>query len=170
MRPHRHREMNMKPGLTLRNIIILAVFLSSPVHGQIVKPIDLKKQADVNGKSVNFGDLQFDTLSQPANGLAGSSVSKGNLKFQDVDQKKADIHRQKMDFNAVDMSTVSEPTVPKANFTAKRAEVDMSSEPRKQVEQTKKKAQINQRQIHPFTPAGEEDLKHQLNEPPLEAH
>jgi hypothetical protein len=161
--------MNMKPGLTLRNIIILAVLLSTSVYGQIVKPIDPTKQADVGGKTVNFSDLQFDTLSQPANGLAGSSVSKGNIKFQDVDQRKADIHRQKMDFNTVDMSTVSEPTVPRANFTARRADVDMSSEPRKQVEQTKKKAPINDRQIRPFTPSGEEDLKHQLNEPPLGA-
>ena len=161
--------MNMKPGLTLRNSI-LAVFLSSPVHGQIVKPIDPTKQADVGGKSVSFSDLQFDTLSQPANGLAGSSVSKGSVKFQDIDQKKADIHRQKMDFKALDMSTISEPTMIKANFTAKRAAVDMSSEPGKQAEQTKKKAQISQRQIRPFTPSGEEDLKHQLNEPPLGAN
>ena len=159
----------MKPGLTLRNMI-LAVFLSSPVHGQIVKPIDPTKQADVGGKTVNFSDLQFNTLSQPASGLAGSSVSKGDVKFQDVDQKKADIHRQKMDFQTVDMSTVSRPTLPMANFTAKRAEVDMSSETRKQVEETRKKAQISQRQIRPFTPSGEEDLKHQLNEPPLGAH
>src|ERR1035438_4358455 len=44
------------------------------------------KQADVGGKTVNFSDLQFNTLSQPASGLAGSSVSKGNVKFPDVDQ------------------------------------------------------------------------------------
>ena len=159
----------MKPGLTLRNMI-LAVFLSSPVHGQIVKPIDPTKQADVGGKTVNFSDLQFNTLSQPASGLAGSSVSKGNIKFPDVDQKKQDLRQKKMDFQTVDMSTVSRPTMPLANFTAKRAEVDMSSEPRKQVEQTKKKAPINDHQIRPFTTAGEDDLKHQLNEPPLGAH
>ena len=160
----------MKLGLTLL-AVILAALLATPAHAQVLKPIDLTKQADVNDKTVNYGNVQFDTLSQPTSVLPSSPLSKGNLKFQDVDQKKRDINQQKLDLKTVDMSTVSRPTLPKANFTAKRAEVDMSrGEPRKQVEQTKKKAQINERQIRPFTPAGEEDLKHQLNEPPLEVH
>ena len=162
--------MHMKPGPTLRNIIF-AMFLSAPVHGQIVKPIDVTKQADVTGKTVNFGNVQFDTLSQPMRDLSGSSLSKGDVKFQDVDQKKQDVKQKKMDFKTVDMSTVSKPTLPMANFTSKRAEVDMSNvETKKQVDQTKKQAQINERQIPAFTPTGEEDLKHQLNEPPLAVH
>jgi exopolysaccharide biosynthesis protein len=159
----------MKLGLTLL-APLLAALLSTPVRAQIVKPIDPTKQADVSGKTVSFGDVQFDTLSQPARNFTDSSISKGTVKFQDVDQRKSDIHRQKMDFRTLDMSRVSEPTMTKANFTAKRAAVDMSSEPGKQVEQTKKKAPISQRQIRPFTPSGEEDLKHQLNEPPLAVH
>jgi hypothetical protein len=45
-----------------------------------------------------------------------------------------------------------------------------SDENGKQADQTRKKAQINERQIKPFNPPGEEDLKHQLNQPPLDAH
>ena len=154
----------MKLGLILL-AVILAASLSAPAHAQIVKPIDPTKLADVNNKTVNFGDAQFDTLSQPTRMLPSSSpLSKGNLKFQDTDQKKAE-------FNTLEMSTISRPTLPKANFTTRRAAVNMTSDvPRKQAEQTKKTAQINGRQIHPFTPAGEEELKHQLNEPPLEVH
>jgi len=160
----------MKPRLTLRNVI-LAVFLSSTAHAQIVKPIDVTKQADVNGKTVSFGNVQFDTLSQPTRDLPGSPLSKGDVRYQDVDQKKKD-------FKTLDMSTVSEQTVPKANFTAKRADVDVPSpetrkqadQAKKQADQARKQAPINDRQIRPFNPAGEEDLKHQLNEPPLGAH
>ena len=167
----------MKPRLTLRNVI-LAVFLSSTAHAQIVKPIDVTKQADVSGKTVSFGNVQFDTLSQPMSDLPGSPPSKGVVKFQDVDQKKTDANPKKMDFKTLDMSAVSEPTVPKANFAAKRAEVDVPSaetkkqadQAKKQADQARKQAPINDRQIRPFNPAGEEDLKHQLNEPLLGVH
>lgn len=161
----------MKPGLTLL-AVILAVLLSKPTLAQLVKPIDVNKQADVMGKTVNFDNLQFDTLSQPMTAQPSHSpLSKGNLKFQDTDQKKAE-------FNTVDMSTITKPTLPKANFTTRSAEVDVPNDAvqkqadqnKKQSDQTGKKAQITQRQIHAFTPDGEGDLKHQLNEPPLEAH
>ena len=152
----------MKLGLTLL-AVILAVLLSMPVHAQILKPIDTTKLADVNNKAVNFDNVPFDTLSQPMKILPSRSpVSKGNLKFQDTDQKKAE-------FNTLGMPSISRPTLPQANFTTRRAEVEMTNEAtKKQAEQTKKKAQINGRQIHPFTPGGEDELKHQLNQPPLE--
>jgi hypothetical protein len=159
----------MKPGFTLL-AIILAALLSATARAQVLKEIDLTKQADVTDKTVNFSDMKFDTISQPMSVLPSAPLSKGNLKFQDVDQKKAE-------FNTVGMSTLlkptlDKPTLPQANFTAKRAAVDVTSdEDRKEADQTdKKKAQINGRQIKPFNPAGEEDLKHQLNQPPLDAH
>ena len=154
----------MKLGLTLL-AVILTVFLSTPAHAQILKPIDTTKQADVTGKTVNFGNVQFGTLSQPTSILPSSSpLSNGNLKFQDTDQKKAE-------FNTLGMPSISRPTLPQANFSTRRAAADVPcDQARKQAEQTKKKAQINGRQIHPFTPGGEEELKHQLNQPPLEAH
>jgi hypothetical protein len=158
----------MKPGLTLL-ALILAALLSTPTRAQVLQPIDRTKKADVSDKTVNFNNVQFDTISQPMSVLPRAPLSKGNLKFQDVDQKKSE-------FNTLDMSTISKttldkPTVAQVNFTTRRAEVDVpNDEIRKQADQTKKKAQINGRQIKPFNPPGEEDLKHQLNQPPLDAH
>jgi len=154
----------MKLGLTAL-AVFLAALLPTTAHAQVLKPLDLTKQADVNNKVVTFGEVQFDSLSQPTSVLPSSSpLSKGKLKFHDVDQKKAE-------FNTLEMSTISRPTLPKANFTTRSAAVDVpSGETKKQAEQTKKQAQINERQIHPLTPGGEEELKHQLNEPPLEVH
>ena len=154
----------MKLGLTVL-AAIFAALLSAPARAQIVKPVDPTKQADVSNKTVDFGEVQFNSLSQPTSVLPGGSpLSKGNLKFHDLDQKKTE-------FNTLEMSTISRPTLPKANFTTRRASIDMTSDvARKQADQTTKKAHINERQIRPLTPAGEEELKRQLNEPPLQVH
>jgi hypothetical protein len=152
----------MKFGLTLL-AVILAATLSTRARAQIIKPLDRSKQADVNDKTLNFGDAPLGSLSQPMADLPGSPLSKGDLKLQDVDQKKTD-------FKSLELSTVSTTTLPKGNFTTRRAEADVpSDETKKQSDQTKKDAPINKRQIKPFTPAGEQELKHQLNEPPLDA-
>jgi hypothetical protein len=152
----------MKFGLTLL-MVVLGALLSAPAHAQIIKPLDRSKQADVNDKTLTFGDAPLGSLSQPMADLPGSPLSKGDLKLQDVDQKKSD-------FKSLELSTVSTTTLPKGNFTTRRAEADVpSDETKKQSDQTKKDAQINKRQIKPFTPSGEEELKHQLNEPPLDA-
>jgi archaellum component FlaD/FlaE len=151
----------MKLGFTL-SLAICAVLLSAPARAQLIKPIDRTKQADVNDKSLSFGDLQFNNLSQPMSDLPGSALSKGDLKLQDTEQKKADL-------KMLEMHTVTTSSLPSANFTTRRAEADVTSdETKKQSEQTKKEAQIKDRQIKPFTPSGEEELKHQLNEPPLD--
>jgi|SRR5580693_516078 hypothetical protein len=152
----------MKFGLTLLAVIFAAT-LSTRARAQIIKPLDRSKQADVNDKTLNFGDAPLGSLSQPMADLPGSPLSKGDLKLQDVDQKKTD-------FKSLELSTVSTTTLPKGNFTTRRAEADVpSDETKKQSDQTKKDAPINKRQIKPFTPAGEQELKHQLNEPPLDA-
>jgi hypothetical protein len=161
----------MKSGFTLL-AIIFAALLSAPCRAQVLKPIDRTKQADIGDKTVDLNNLRFDTISQPMSVLPQAPLSKDNLKYQDVDQKKAE-------FNTLGMSTISkttlnQPTVAHVNFTAKRAAVDgTSDEDRRQADQdetNRKKARINGRQIKPFDPSGEEDLKHQLNQPPLDAH
>jgi hypothetical protein len=153
----------MKLGLILQ-AVICALLFSLPVRAQIVKPIDRTKQADVNDKTLSFGDVPLNTLSQPTSDLSGSPLPKGELKFQDVGQKNADL-------KTLEMPTVSTPSLPRSNFTTRRAAADVPSDEtnKKQAEQARKKAQINERQIRPFTPAGEEELKRQLNEPPLNA-
>jgi hypothetical protein len=154
----------MKLGPILLAVALVAAL--SPRAGawtNPLTPIDRTKQADVSGKNVSYGDMPFDTISQPSRDVPRSPLTKGDLKLQGVDLNN-------MDLSTRDMSTVSLPVLPKANFTAKRATVDkQNDQTRKQVDHTTRKAPITDRQIRPFTPAGEEELKRQLNEPPLSA-
>jgi hypothetical protein len=149
--------------MNLRLTFLTAVLagLLSPLSAQIVKPIDINKQADINGKNVSFDNVQFDTISQPTRELPKSTISKGNLKLQ-----SAELNDNGVDFKSLDMPTVSKPIVQKANFTAKRAVVDnlTSDENGKQRNDAKQKAPITNRQIRPFLPGGEDELKKQLNE------
>ena len=124
-------------------------------------PVDRTKQADVNDKNVTYGDVTFGTISQPTRIEPRSPLTKGDLKLQGLDLNNVDLSTR-------DMSTVSLSVLPKANFTAKRATVDkQNNQTTKQVDHTTRKAPITDRQIRPFTDAGEEELKRQLNEPPL---
>ncbi len=58
----------MKRGLTLL-AVILAALLSPKIEAQILdqvtQPLDRSKQADVNQKTLSFGDVPMNTLSQP---------------------------------------------------------------------------------------------------------
>jgi hypothetical protein len=151
---------NMKLKLTLV-MVACAGLVSARTDAQILKPIDPTTQADINGKNVSFGNVQFGTISQPTRELPESTTAKGDLKLRDVDWKDKNV-----DVKSLDMSTVSIPVLAKANFRAKRAAVDkVNDEGKKQVGQTKQIAPITARQIRPFTPGGEAELKKQLNEP-----
>jgi hypothetical protein len=139
----------------------LAGFLSPLGHAQQnVNPIDYGKQADVNKKNLTFGDVPFNTISQPTRDLPNKSpIAKGDLKLSGTDLKDVDL-------KTLEMNTVSTPSLPKANFTAKRAAADkMNDLSKRQVDQTKQVAPITDRQIRPFMPGGEEELKKQLNGP-----
>jgi len=152
----------MRLHLTLL-AIVLAGGVSLLAGAQVLKPIDINKQADVGGKSVDFSVLHFDSISQPTHDLSGkSALSKDDLKLQDADGKD-----HMVDLKMLDMTTVSTPALSKANFTAKRAVVDKQSDlSQKQVPETTQKAPITDRQIRAFTPSGEQELKKQLSSPP----
>ena len=125
---------------------------------QIKKPFDYSKQADVNNKTVTFGDLHYGTVSQPTRALSTTSpLSKGDLQLQRMELNAVNLQ-------SIEMSTIPEPVLPQVNFTAKRAAADkVNDRATQQLDQTKQKAPINSRQIRPLTPAGEEELKKQLN-------
>ena len=142
----------MKRLLTIL-AISLAGWLSPLADAQLIKPIDHKKEADVNNKNLNYGDLHFDTISQPTRDIPKSPITKGDVKLQGVDLNQ-------MDLKMLDMSVVPTADLPKANFKAKRAAVDkMNDQSAKQLDQTKQKAPITERQIRAFVPGGEEELK-----------
>ena len=143
--------------------VTCAACLSPLIDAQVFKPIDRTKQADVNNQTVNFSDVQLGTVSPAARDLPRKSpLSKGDLKLQD-----ADVKDKGLDFKTLDMSTVPMAVLPKVNFTPKHAAIDSKNcESKKDLDQTKQKAPITDRQIRAFTPAGEEELKKQLNNPP----
>ena len=149
--------------MKLLNYALLAVALvlcpSPRLNAQLLKPIDPNQKAGIGDKSVKFGDAQLNTISQPTADLPNAELSKGDLKLQDADTKNV------TDLKSLDYSTVETHVLPQANFTAKRIAIKSNEANDKKLDDTKKKAPINQRQIRPFTPSGEQELKKQLNEP-----
>ena len=149
--------------MKLLNFTLLAVALElcPPPHlnAQILRPIDPNKKADVGDKSVKFGDAQLNTVSQPMADLPNAELSKGDLKLQNADTKSV------TDLKVLEHPSVETHVLPQANFTAKRIATKSSDANDKKLDDAKKKAPITERQIRPFTPGGEEELKKQLNEP-----
>jgi hypothetical protein len=155
----------MKLWHVLRTMALAAVLPAllptrSPaqVLDQIKKPIDYTKKADVGDRTVNFDDLHYGTVSQPSRTWSTPSpLSKSDLQLQ-----SAELNEVKL--KSVETSTVSEPMLPQVNFTAKRAAADKPNDQgSRQLQQTKQKAPITSREIRPFAPGGEEELKKQLN-------
>lgn len=151
--------------MKLRHVILtmaLAIAMPSRLPGQILdqikKPPDYTKQADVNGKNAELGNLNYSTVPQSSRAFTTSApLSQGDLHLQ-----RANLSELKL--NSVDMPTVSEPMLPQVNFTAKRAVADKDNDRASvQADETKQKAPITSRQIRALTPAGEKELKKQLN-------
>jgi hypothetical protein len=137
----------------------LALVLASRLDAQILKPVDPNKKADVGDKSVKFGDAQLGTVSQPTADLPNAELSKGVLKLQNADTKNV------TGLKMLEHPMVETHVVPQANFTAKRIVTPSNEANDKSLNDAKKKAPVTDRQIRPFTPSGEEELKKQLNEP-----
>ena len=149
--------------MKLWNFTLLAVALvwcpAPRLDAQLLKPIDLNQKADIGDKTVKFGNAQLNTISQPTANLPNAELSKGDLKLQNADTKNV------TDLKSLEYSTVETHIVPKANFTAKRIALKSNEASDKKLNDAQKKAPITDRQIRPFTPAGEEEMKKQLNEP-----
>ncbi|MGO9609316.1 MAG: hypothetical protein ACLPT4_06740 [Verrucomicrobiia bacterium] len=144
--------------LSIALAALLPALSPAQVLDQIKKPLDYSKQADVNGKTVTFGDLHFGTVSQSARtGSTTSPLSKGDLQLHRMELNEVNL-------KSVDMSAVPEPVLPQVNFSPKRAAADkVNDQGTRQSDQTRQKAPITDRQIRPLTPGGEEELKKQLN-------
>jgi hypothetical protein len=146
--------------LSITLTALLPTLSPAQVQEQKSKPLDYTKRADVSNKNVTFGDLRYGTGSQPTrSGSTASPLSKGDLQLQRMELNEVDL-------KSVEMSTVPEPVLPQVNFSAKRAAVNkVNDQSNRQLDQTKQKAPITDRQIRALTPAGEEELKKQLNTP-----
>ena len=124
--------------------------------GQVLRPVDPTKQADVGNKSVTFPNVDLNTVTQPQRALGQSSVSDKQLQFDQV-------RRKNVNLQTLEHGTVETKTLPQANFTAKRAAVTDKTHATENVKLGK--APITDRQIKAFQPGGEEELKQQLREP-----
>ena len=131
--------------------------LPAQLFDQMKKPLDYTKQADVNGKNAQLGNLNYGTVPQSSRAFTTSPLSKGDLQLQ-----RANVNE--LTPKSADMPTVSEPVLPQVNFTPKRAVADKDNDKAEvQADETKQTAPITSRQIRPLTPAGEQELKKQLN-------
>ena len=148
--------------MKLRRLILLTgalqILLFSGANAQLFKPIDPNQKADIGNKSVDFGEAQFKVLPQATRDQPGATLSKGDLKLEGFETKQVDL-------KSLEMSTVVKPVLPQANFTAKRVAEKISEEGGKNLDHAKEKAPVTNRQIRPFAPGGEQELKKQLSEP-----
>lgn len=135
---------------------VLVVIVARPTPAQLVNQIDPTKQADVNGKIISPGTLNLKSVAQPTVNFSQSPRSDERQSFSQVELKGISLQQ-------LQLAPYSTEFVPQQNFAAKRASITEKPRDEKTVPLTK--APIKDRQIRPFTPAGEEELKKQLNEP-----
>jgi hypothetical protein len=138
--------------------------LTASVFAQVFKPIDPTKRADnVNGKDLQFGSAEFKTVTPDTREMSGASVS------DKMAELKGDVELTKLKLQTLDLGNATKTNVLLyKNFTAKRVAVTDNVRPDKDLDDVRQaKAPISQRQIHPFMPGGEEELKKQLSKPPL---
>jgi hypothetical protein len=146
-------------GLIVSCAAAIAVF-TAPVPAQMLKPIDFAKSADgVNGKDLQFGTVELKTITKDTVGMRRSPVSDKTavLKGEMPELKK-------LELQTLDLSTLTKTNLPLKNFTAKRAAITDKVRSTKDLNDVRQaRAPITKRQIRPFTPSGEEELKKQLN-------
>jgi len=144
---------------TMALTIVVPTLLGAQDLKQAAKPMDYSRQADVNGKTIHFDDLQYGTVSTPIHqSSTASPLSKGDLQLPSVKLNEVKP-------NSVELSTLSQPVLPQVNYTAKRAAAadKQSDQTGRQLALTKQNAPITNRVIRAFAPGGEEELKNQLN-------
>ena len=137
-------------------ILIAGVALSA--HGQVLQPIDPTQQADgVSHKFINTEQLTFPATSHPT-----YPVTDAPLTNKRVEPKMVDTPR--VDQSTLHWDEVPTRTLPHQNFAAKRAAQSSINLDQPRVDTGA--APVTRRQIRANTPAGEEDLKKQLNKLP----
>ena len=136
----------------------LAMMIGMPmVRAQVFKPIDFNKRAsDIENKTVHFGDVNLGTLSPGTHGTADLPLSGKKANLKDVNLSEVDL-KMLNNFSELRMKTL-----PQQNFTAKRAALPNNVPPQAPLSLSHSRAPINRREIRAFTPAGEQELRKQL--------
>jgi hypothetical protein len=133
---------------------LIGVALAASARAQLIKPIDYRKEADIDTKSANLPALNLHTQTEPSRTL---SV----LPFSNKQPELKQLQQNQLDLNGVDFSFINACVLPQQNFTAKRAVI--SDQLLDQPFITIPRAPITSRQIKAYTPQGTEELKKQLS-------
>jgi hypothetical protein len=147
----------MNRPATLILVAAAALCAPWPVRAQWLKPIEPRKQAEIDGTSIELKDAELKSLTEPARDLP-----QRRLPNSELDLKRADT--RDLQLKSLDFSTLPVRQLPQVNFTAKHAaaERQLRHDTRKEIPAPK--APLPDREIRAFSPAGEEELKKQLNE------
>jgi hypothetical protein len=138
--------------------VVASMVLAASIPAQVLRTVDPTKRADdINNKNVSFDDADFPTLSPGVRSTTSLPLSGRKANYNDVNLSDAKL-------KSLNFTDISVKTLPQQNFTAKRAALPDKMPPQKQIIHTK--APITGRQIHPFKPGGEEELKKQLHDIP----
>ena len=140
---------------------LLALSLVASAGAQFIKPVDYRKEADVDGKSATLPTLNLNTKSEPSHTFSVLPIS-------DKQPELKQLRQNQLDLSDVDLSFINTRVLPQQNFTAKRAVV--SDQLLDQPFVTTAKAPITGRQIKAYTPQGTEELKKQLSTIPRQAN
>jgi hypothetical protein len=140
-------------------MLLLMLVVVPGLAAQVFKPIDITKQADVNGKKVDMPVLQFPTLTQPTYPVTQSALSDKMREPGQVLPRKLAETKGVLDFPTVTPGA----TLPGKAFPTTTADVAGKLPPATSV--PTQGADIPTLKISPFTPAGEEQLKDQFRTP-----
>ena len=139
----------------------MAVMIHASVaRSQVFKPIDPSKRADdIQNKDVRFGTTESKTVTMNTKEMSRSPVSSKMVVL------KGDVELNRLELQTLSLGTLTKSSLPQKNFTPKRAVIIVdkvrSEKELDDVRQTR--APVAQRQIRPFAPGGEEELKKQIN-------
>ena len=141
--------------LILSGLVVVAFSLGA-APAQVLRPINPNQRAsDIENKNVQFGNVHLETLTH---GTRATKIAPGlgkNASFKNVNLSHVDL--KMLSFSDLPMKTL-----PRQNFMAKRAVLPDKVPPQEQLGLIRTKAPITKREIRAFTPAGEQELRKQL--------
>lgn len=145
------------PYRTMLAVVLLATH-ALPAIGQLLRPLDMSRQADVNRKIIDPAVLNMQTV--PLGVVSQPTVSQPPKVHNSKSVSTTTVPLKTVSVPTVATSTLPLRTVTLQNFTAKRAAVNDRPQPVTVLPAPK--APVRDRTIHAFTAAGEEELKQQL--------
>lgn len=140
--------------------LLVSLVVGASAWADVFTPIDVNKQADVNGRAVEMPVVNFDALPQPTRAFPVASQSDRRA------EPGKPVEAKTVNFDTLQFSTIETKVIPQANYTAKRAIIKdetIVTERRDSPTAETHRAKINERVIRPVTPEGERELKQQLN-------